>query len=75
MDAGKASSLLKEFFGVTAQAVARATHFVQRTSKMDGKAFLKTLVFGLGETPQASLPELAEFCHEHLLLQSDPCPA
>jgi hypothetical protein len=59
------SPRVKNFFGKSAQKIAKETTFVQRTSKMTGSRFLKTLVFGLLENATASLNDLTEFCEEH----------
>jgi hypothetical protein len=58
------STTVKKFFFGDAETLARETQFVQRSSKMTGSVFLKTLVFGLLENPQASLNDLREFCVE-----------
>ena len=44
----------------TADAAAKATQFVQRTSPLGGATFSQTLVFGFLGNPQASLEELAQ---------------
>jgi hypothetical protein len=43
-------------------AAARTSGFVQRTSKLDGYIFLKTLVLGFIQHPRASLTQLAQTC-------------
>jgi hypothetical protein len=58
------STIVKNFFSRNAETLARETQFVQRSSKMTGSLFLKTLVFGLLENPNASLNDLREFCAE-----------
>ena len=50
---------LQEVFTTTADALARRTGFVQRTSKLTGALFAQTLVFGWLSNPQASLDGLA----------------
>jgi len=44
----------------TADAAARATHFVQRRSKLSGAVFVQTLVFGWLANPQATLEQLTK---------------
>ncbi len=56
----KASRQISDFFGKTARRLAAATQFVQRSSKMSGPLFLKTLVFGWAKNPNASLNDLAQ---------------
>lgn len=51
---------LQSFFTKQADQVARATKFVQRTSKLTGALFLQTLVFGFINEPKASLTTLIE---------------
>jgi len=51
---------LQEVFTTTADALARRTGFVQRTSKLTGALFAQTLVFGWLFNPQASLDGLAQ---------------
>jgi len=51
---------LQEVFTTTADALARRTGFVQRTSKLTGALFAQTLVFGWLDNPQASLEGLAQ---------------
>lgn len=43
-----------------ADTAARATHFVQRTSKLTGALFTQTLVLGFLANPQATREELAQ---------------
>jgi hypothetical protein len=43
---------------------ARAIKWIQRTSKLDGDVFLKTMVFGLIKHPQASLNQLCQTSHD-----------
>ena len=50
------------FFAETVEAVARETKFVQRRSALNGLNFLKVMVFGYLEHPQASLSDLAKVC-------------
>lgn len=50
------------FFAETVEAIARQTKFVQRHSALNGLNFLKTLVFGYLEDPQASLSDLTKVC-------------
>jgi hypothetical protein len=59
-NARKVGETTRTFFEETAEQVARATGFVQRSSKLDGPMFLKTLVFGWSENPRASLNDLAQ---------------
>ena len=49
---------LANVFTTTAEAIARDTRFVQRTSKLTGPAFVQTLTFGWLAKPQATLEEL-----------------
>lgn len=51
---------LQEVFTTTAEALARQTGFVQRTSKLTGALFAQTLVFGWLAHPQVSLEGLAQ---------------
>ena len=51
---------LQEVFTTTADALARRTGFVQRTSKLTGALFAQTLVFGWLANPQVSLEGLAQ---------------
>ena len=51
---------ISHFFSETAERMSRASRFVQRESKMTGPLFVKTLVFGWAENPQATLENLAE---------------
>jgi len=51
---------LQEVFTTTADALARRTGFVQRTSKLTGALFAQTLIFGWLANPQASLEGLAQ---------------
>ena len=50
-------------FFACAEATARATKFVQRTSQMTGMKFLQMLVFGLMRNPQASLSQMVKESH------------
>ena len=51
---------MREVLTTTADAAAKATRFVQRTSPLGGATFSQTLVFGFLGNPQASLEELAQ---------------
>ncbi len=51
---------LQEVFTTTADALARRTGCVQRTSTLTGALFAQTLVFGWLANPQASLEGLAQ---------------
>lgn len=42
-----------------AEGIGRETKFVQRKSRISGLVFLKTMIFGFMEDPQASLTDLA----------------
>jgi hypothetical protein len=53
---------ITSFFAETVEAVARETKFVQRRSALNGLNFLKVMVFGYLENPQASLSDLAKVC-------------
>jgi hypothetical protein len=50
---------LQTLFTTTADALARRTGFVERTSKLTGALFAQALVFGWLANPDASLPHLA----------------
>jgi hypothetical protein len=49
-------------FFAEAEAVARATQFVQRKSPLTGLMFLQALVIGFLKSPKASLNQLAQEC-------------
>jgi Transposase DDE domain len=51
---------MREVLTTTADAAAKATQFVQRTSPLGGATFSQTLVFGFLGNPQASREELAQ---------------
>jgi hypothetical protein len=51
---------MREVLTTTADAAAKATQFVHRTSPLGGATFSQTLVFGFLANPQASLEELAQ---------------
>jgi hypothetical protein len=51
-----------KFVGKDAEAVARATGFVQRISALGGRGFLRALVLGLLEKDDLSLSTLAQVC-------------
>ena len=51
---------LQDFFTRVAERVARETKFVQRESKLTGALFLRALVFGFADEPQANLEDLVE---------------
>jgi Transposase DDE domain len=51
---------MREVLTTTADATAKATQFVRRTSPLGGATFSQTLVFGFLGNPQASLEELAQ---------------
>lgn len=59
------SPLVQNFFSTQAEKIARETIFVQRTSKMTGHRFLKTVVFGCLENATASLNDLTGCCEAH----------
>ena len=48
---------MREILTTTADAAARTTRFVQRTSPLSGATFSQTLVFGFLGNPQATLEE------------------
>ena len=50
----------REILTTTAVEAGRATHFVQRTSPLNGATFSQSWVFGLLGYPQAPLEELAQ---------------
>jgi hypothetical protein len=51
---------MREVLTTTADAAAKATQFVRRTSPLGGATFSQTLVFGFLGNPQASLEELTQ---------------
>ncbi len=51
---------LQQVLGPVAERAARATGFVQRTSKLTGARFVQTLVFGWLAQPQARLSQLVQ---------------
>ena len=51
-----------EFFAGDIEKIARASQFVKRKSRITGEVFLKALVLGFLEKPQASLNEIAQAC-------------
>ena len=51
---------MQEVLGPVAERAARATGFVQRTSKLTGARFVQTLVFGWLAAPEARLAQLAQ---------------
>lgn len=51
---------LQTLLTTTADAAARKTGFVQRTSKLSGAVFVQALVFGWLSNPHASLADLAQ---------------
>lgn len=59
-DLGTLAPKIQTFFNQTANLVASASGFVERTSKLTGALFLQTLTFGFLEAPDASLTELTE---------------
>ena len=62
-DLGDMGAKLMRFFSeAEVERVARETKFVQRSSRLTGLRYLKTLVFGYIENPKASLSDLAEVC-------------
>ena len=51
---------MREILTTTADAAARTTRFVQRTSPLSGATFSQTLVFGFLGNAQATLEELTQ---------------
>lgn len=51
-----------EFFAGDTEKIARASQFVKRKSRITGEVFLKAMVLGYLEKPQASLTEIAQAC-------------
>lgn len=51
---------MQEVLSTRADALARTTQFVQRTSPLGGAAFVQTLVFGFLANPNPALDELAQ---------------
>jgi len=60
LDVSTLTPKLQTFFTQTAQAVARSSGFVTRTSKLTGALFLQLLTFGFLSNPNASLTDLVE---------------
>jgi hypothetical protein len=54
------SHTLQQLVTTTANQLARETGFVQRASKLNGAAFVQTLLFGWLNNPQATLQQLAQ---------------
>src|SRR4051794_21514444 len=54
------ATVLQSLFGEQARASARETGFVQRQSPIDGAAFVRALVFGFVENPDASYTDLQQ---------------
>ncbi len=54
------AGVLQRVLGPVADRAARATGFVQRTSKLTGARFVQTLVFGWLARPEARLAPLAQ---------------
>ncbi len=54
------AATMQEVLTTTADAAARASRFVQRTSPLGGATFTQTLVFGFLANPNAALEELAQ---------------
>ena len=54
------SEKLAGFFSATIEETARATKFVRRKSTISGLSFLKAMVLGFLEKPDASLNEMAQ---------------
>jgi Transposase DDE domain len=50
---------LRTLFTTTADAIARRSGFVERSSKLTGALFAQAVVFGWLANPEASLPQLA----------------
>src|SRR3712207_1662743 len=56
----RVAEALQSVLGETADAMATATEFVRRRSKLGGAAWVRTLVFGWLANPAASLGELSQ---------------
>src|ERR1019366_5073853 len=56
----KLDQTIQEIFTTTADALARETHFVQRTSPLNGARFAQTLTFGWLANPAAGYTFLQE---------------
>lgn len=54
------AKVLRTVLTTTANRAARATHFVQRRSKLSGAKFVQTLVFGWLANPAATYEELVQ---------------
>ena len=57
---GEIESYVQSLFRQKAEQWARLTGFVQRTSKISGSAFARTLVFGFLNQPEASYTDLQQ---------------
>ncbi len=56
---------MEDFFDpIQVQAIARQTGFVKRDPKLDGPAFLRTMVFSIIEHEKISLNQLAQSSHD-----------
>jgi len=53
---------IDRFIGQEIEVLARETKFVQRASKLNGRAFVQTLTFGFLGRGELSLNDLAEVC-------------
>jgi hypothetical protein len=51
-------NLIQTILGPVADALGKSTGFIKRKRKFTGSTFIKTLVFGWMQKPQASLEEL-----------------
>ena len=60
MNSAVISKKLAGFFSVTIEETARAAKFVRRKSNISGLSFLKAMVLGFLEKPEASLNEMAQ---------------
>jgi hypothetical protein len=60
LNIAKVEAEITKFVSQDVEAIARETKFVQRTSSMNGQGYLKTIVLGFIEDPEASLNDLAQ---------------
>jgi hypothetical protein len=60
----QAKNEIVKLVGKDVEAVARATGFVRRASDLDGRGFLRVLVFGLLEKKDLTLSTLAQVCSD-----------
>lgn len=64
LDLSQIGEKISHFFSKTAERMSRASKFVGRASDMTGPLFVKTLVFGWVDNPNATLENLAEMADD-----------